>query len=347
VSHITVILFICTAIITFIPCLYAARLGEKLGVMDLPGADVGSHKGHTSPTPAVGGLILGIVALGVFWASMPWSGSHPHRAQEIRFVVAGVVITSMIIGFIDDKFNLKPLLRVFLFAALAAAFFLMLPIFSIERIYFPSGEISIYLGIYSIPFSMLCLVALNNAVNMADGRNGLVLGLALIWNGFFLFHALPYMIPTMAGVMGCLIVLFIFNLRGKLFLGDCGSYGIALYYGLLALILHRNAFGTVTSAEAVLLFLVPVLDTARLIVVRMASGQSPLMADKRHLHHMLDNAIGWYRGWFVYMALVAVPLVVYQITAGMGLPIIFGATVAYGVVVWTCSPRVRASELGN
>lgn len=175
---------------------------------------------------------------------------------------------------------------------------------------------------------------------MADGRNGLMLGMAIIWNVFFLYHAHPQMALAMTGTLASLTVLFMFNWRGKLFMGDCGSYGVASYFGILALYLHNNVFGTVTSAEVILLFLVPVLDTSRLIFVRLLNGHCPMAADGRHFHHLLENAIGWTRGWFVYMALVAVPLATYQVSEGFGMQIILGAIAAYALVVWLCIRKI-------
>lgn len=306
--------------------------------MDLPSAD-GGHKKHAHPTPAVGGLIAGAVALLVFFGSLPWSEFGSIQEQQFRFLIAGSVTAMMVIGFIDDKFDISAPTRLFLTIFIAVLLFSNYPEFIISHILFPSINFVFFTGVWGFPFTVLCLVAALNAVNMADGRNGLVLGLALIWHSFFMGHALPAMLPTMAGVMGCLIVLFIFNLRGKLFLGDCGAYGIAMYYGFLALVLHRSAYGTVASAEAVLLFLIPVLDMGRLIVVRLAGSHSPLKPDSRHLHHLLDSAIGWTRGWFVYMALVGMPLLAYQLLPVRGVPLILGACLLYGVVIFLCTKR--------
>lgn len=60
---------------------------------------------------------------------------------------------------------------------------------------------------------------------MADGGNWLLLGMALVWTVYFLFHAREQMIATLSGILGSLTVLFAFNWRGKLFMGNCGLTG--------------------------------------------------------------------------------------------------------------------------
>ena len=335
--------FALALVLTVVLCRYASPLGQWLGVMDLPSGD-GGHKKHARPTPAVGGLILGFVSGLVVAVTLPWSDPSNGLGQSIRLMSLVAVIATMAIGFLDDRRHIPALTRLLLGSLISALLLLAVPELQVQQVAFSSIGLVVRTEALAIPFTVLCLQGLKNAVNMADGRNGVLLGMTLIWNIFFLFHAFPPMIPTMVGVLGCLTVLLICNLRGKLFMGDCGAYGIAKYYGILALGLHQNAFGNVRSAEVVLLFLVPVIDTIRLIVIRLLNGHSPMAPDGRHLHHLLDNAIGWAGGWFVYMALIVCPLVVYQLLPGNGVQIIALAIGAYSLVVWVCSKMPRRSS---
>lgn len=337
--------FLSAAGLTTLLCLFARPLGAFLGVMDMPSGGDG-HKRHKNPTPAVGGIILAIVGLIIFFASMPYSVPDDAGARYIRTVSLGAVLVTMLMGFLDDRKHIPAIIRLVTSLAILTTLFLLVPKFQIGRVVFTSINLDVQTGWLALPFTILCVLTLKNAINMADGRNGLILGMSLIWNVFFLFHALPHMIATLIGILGILAALFIFNVRGKLFMGDCGSYGLATYFGILVLSLHSNAYGTVRSAEAVLLFLIPVLDTVRLIFVRMANGQSPLAPDGQHLHHLLDRTMGWKRGWAIYMALVAVPMAIFQLTHGIGVHIIVTTAAIYALVIFFCSRALRVNDEG-
>ena len=47
-------------------------------------------------------------------------------------------------------------------------------------------------------FTLLCLLGLLNAVNMADGKNGIVIGMGLIWTVVLAAHAPAAMLPVLA-----------------------------------------------------------------------------------------------------------------------------------------------------
>jgi UDP-GlcNAc:undecaprenyl-phosphate GlcNAc-1-phosphate transferase len=344
-----VAVFTLSAALTFLLCQYAMPLGQMLGVIDAPSPPgSGGHKQHEAPTPAVGGVILTIVALVFNLGLLPFTAGITPDILHVRLSAFATILLAMVIGFIDDRLNVSAMARLLLATGLAGALLLMAPQYLVEHVHFPSIGFEWRTGIWAFPFTVLCLVALKNAVNMADGRNGLLLGMSLIWSIFFLFHASPAMLPGLVVVFAVLLVLLPFNWRGKLFMGDCGSYGLATLFGIFALALHNGNYGSVRTAEIILLFLIPVLDTSRLIFVRMANGHSPLAADGRHLHHLLDNALGWRRGWLVYMVLMAVPITAYQLAHGLGAHIIAFATLAYALVVFACSSPLLggANEVG-
>ena len=339
-GHLEALIFAMSAVVTAWVACASAKLGEFLGVMDVPSGD-GGHKRHQKPVPAVGGVILAMIGTLVLMVSFPWSDFPDATGRFIRFVSLAVILAAMLIGFADDRRNLSAPLRLGVSLFLLTALLLLVPKMIVRSFAFPSLGMSFDLGIMALPFTILCMLGLKYAVNMADGRHGVLLGRSLIWASFFIFHAKPHMLPTMWGVMACILVLFVFNCRGRLFMGDCGAYGIAIYFGINTLAMHSQAYGDIRSAEAVLLFFVPVIDAVRLILLRLARGQSPMSADNSHLHHLLDDALGWRRGWFVYMALVALPLVAYQLLPGRGIQIIAIAFGFYGAVIWYCTKRER------
>ena len=97
------------------------------------------------------------------------------------------------------------------------------------------------------------------------------------------------------------------NLGGRLFLGDAGTYGIGAFVGLATIWIHRSNIGLHTI-DVVIMFMIPVLDMARLFLSRILAGRHPFSADHEHLHHYLDKSLGWMVGRKVYYALVALPI---------------------------------------
>lgn len=107
------------------------------------------------------------------------------------------------------------------------------------------------------------------------------------------------------------MVLLYFNLRGRLFLGDGGAYGLSCAIGMLAIMIYNSAgshtLRAISADELVVLFIIPVLDSFRLSYKRLRQGRSPMHADRDHLHHHLQDRLGWPQGLFVYWLLALGP----------------------------------------
>jgi UDP-GlcNAc:undecaprenyl-phosphate/decaprenyl-phosphate GlcNAc-1-phosphate transferase len=146
---------------------------------------------------------------------------------------------------------------------------------------------------------------------MADGKNGLVIGLCLGWLGLLATRAPAVTLPIFSVVAAAFLVLLLFNLRGKLFLGDGGTYGIATAVALLSVALYNmpgdHSGRLLTADELMLLFAVPVLDSFRLTALRLREGRSPMSPDRNHFHHHLLRWFGWPGGLIVYWICALAP----------------------------------------
>jgi UDP-GlcNAc:undecaprenyl-phosphate GlcNAc-1-phosphate transferase len=277
----------------------AMKIGVTLGLLDHPD---GARKIHARATPLVGGFA-------VAGAAVVAAGLVALLTGDMRLIGLGVAVAMMfLIGAIDDRKHQPPLLR--LGAAIAVLLLLLVfaPVFSVGELRFGGISTVWVLPVAAgIAFTLLCLVGLLNAINMADGKNGIVIGFGLIWTVVLAFHAPPLLWPVLAGTGGALVVTLVYNLRGKLFLGDGGSYALSALYGLAAIFAYNAPGATMMAADTAVLFAIPVFDTVRLMVVRASGGRSPLEGDRDHLHHHLYARIGWPRGLLVYMAMIAVP----------------------------------------
>ena len=294
--------FAATALLTR----YAWPVCERLGLIDLPDA----RKLHSRATPLLGGpALIGIMlplALLATWLS-PLSSDI--SLLHLAAATAGVAL----VGILDDRRPLSARMRVGLAFLLFGGLALYNQAFLIRRLVFPmfGVQFGLYYEGVALLFTVVCCVGLVNAVNMADGKNGLVLGLCIGWLVLIMARSTVGDIPFMAVMLAGLISLQVMNLRGRLFLGDGGAYGAAAAIGLLTIRSYSSQLedpSTGLSAEVVvLLFIVPVLDSFRLTIVRLARGQSPMAGDRDHLHHHLQNRFGWPNGLYIYLLLALAP----------------------------------------
>lgn len=203
------------------------------------------------------------------------------------------------IGLKDDLITVpaRKKFLVQLFAALVMIVFGKLQITNLHGL-FGIYDISSFAGIILTCFIM---VAIMNAFNLIDGIDGLASGLAIVacfilGSWFFLTGHLQQSIVAFA-LGGSLIAFFLYNVFGhtnKIFMGDTGSLVIGMI--VATLIVRFNEFNignpspyAVNASPAVsfAIVMVPLIDTLRVMTIRIMSGKSPFHPDKNHIHHRL------------------------------------------------------------
>ncbi len=312
--------------------LTADWLGHSLGLLDFPDTD-GGRKRHATVTPLVGGIALALSALLACMLTVWLLPAGPWVVQHLVWL-GSITAVMYVVGLFDDRFHLSPYLRLglavlALFMALVSA-----PDFSLGVLRFSGQDTLWLLGSWGDWFALLCLVGLLNAINMADGKNGIILCLGLVWTAVLAFHLGETFAPLLSGIGVALAVLLVFNMRGRLFMGDGGSYALSALFGLLAIYAYNNDFADMRADEVALMFAVPVFDTIRLMTVRIASGRSPFLGDRDHLHHHLHQHFGWPQGLAVYVALVAMPNAAALLWPGTGLWCLGVTLMLYIAALW-------------
>ena len=202
----------------------------------------------------------------------------------------------VILGALDDRFNLPP--RVRLFAHLSAAVAL---IYSTGYVVHDLGDLfawfDIELGIFALPFTVVSVVALINAFNMLDGLDGLAGSSGLVaLAGVTIISSMGGSAGTMlvaGSMLGSVAAFLMFNLPTELnrpirtFMGDAGSTLLGfLLAGLSLKLVQRD---TLDVEPMIILWMMPIpifelfSSTAR----RIARGMPPTQADNGHFHHRL------------------------------------------------------------
>lgn len=309
-------------------CAFAQPLGKALSVIDRPD---GRRKIHSRPTPLVGGLaiLVPVVAAAVLQAMRTPFG-------PLYGMLAAAVAVFVLVGLLDDRGHIRATVRLAVSTLLVALVLWAVPGLSVRFLTFSfDGQLGpLFLGnLGGAAFTLLCLVGLQNAVNMADGKNGLVIGMSIVWSLVLLAHAPAHMQPVLIVLLTGLSLTLLFNVSGKLFLGDAGTYGLSICLGLLTLYVYNVSFATFPADAVALMFLVPVVDTLRLMVARALEGRSPFASGRDHLHHILLSVLPWHWALTVYLALVAVPSVLASFaTDWIGLWALV-ALIVYGAIV--------------
>ena len=270
------------------------RLAPGWGFLDRPGR----RKVHREPVPRGGGLavFVGFHAACAVVFLFPWQpfAGQLSIAWWIRFlpVSAGVVL----LGLLDDRFDLKPMVKLAGQVVVAAAAYESgIRLQNILGFAFPEWVDAIA--------TIFWFVALMNAFNLIDGVDGLATGIALIAStgiGLSLvFRGAPGDVLLFLGLAGACLGFLRYNFHpASVFLGDAGS--LFLGFTLAALSISTNSkasfmagIGVPMLAVGVPLFDV-VLAVWRRAMRRMldrAAGQRPAPGldegDAEHLHHRL------------------------------------------------------------
>jgi UDP-GlcNAc:undecaprenyl-phosphate GlcNAc-1-phosphate transferase len=291
--------YILLPLVSLVICLRAQAISTWLGVIDHPD---GTRKTHSAATPLVGGLAVTAPIL-LACAQLLWGNPDSAVALSLMIAVGG----AFLLGFFDDRKPLPVSVRFLAVIALVLVSLAIVPAFVVAHFNFSFLGEAIQLHSFSVIFTVLVAVGMLNAMNMADGVNGLLCGLCLIWSVFLLFYAPPHITPILVLLAVCNFVTMIFNLRGRLFLGDSGAYASGMAISLLTIYVYNTTNGTLHADVVLVWFIVPVLDCLRLIVTRISERRSPASPDTNHLHHRLQRLSPRWAALFQYWALVAVP----------------------------------------
>ncbi|WP_010523480.1 MraY family glycosyltransferase [Aquimarina agarivorans] len=157
--------------------------------------------------------------------------------------------------------------------------------------YFNLGQFPVWI---SYPLTIFTIVILVNAFNLIDGIDGLaasvatllcvILGFWFAINGFWGFASLCFI------MLGALLGFLYYNWSpAKIFMGDTGSLIIGFFCTVILItFLELNtqaAFKIKNSISfTALLFIYPIFDTIRVIILRVRRKKSPFAPDKRHIH---------------------------------------------------------------
>ena len=306
----------------------AARwTGLALGLVDRP-ADPALAI-HAEPVPVLGGPAVVAAAL----------GSVALLGRPLPGTVIAAVLVALAAGLTDDMRQLPPIVRLGLL--IAAGVVLASDGLRLET-FGPLAGVAV----------VALVAACTNATNLLDGQNGLAgglvviasLGLAWIADGGTGERAIGL------ALAGALAAFLVFNVPGKIFLGNGGAYGVGT---LLAVVASGPASsdgwrGVIAAAACLGVF---VFELCLTVARRLAARSSIASGDRLHSYDILADRTGsrlrstimmW--GGGVLAAGVGVTASRVPLAAGIGLSAAgAAAATAWGIRTW----KRRSTSMEN
>jgi UDP-GlcNAc:undecaprenyl-phosphate GlcNAc-1-phosphate transferase len=289
-----------SAVMTFV----VMKVAGWAGFVDRPSA----RKVHTKATPLGGGLAIagsmGVVLAGVAAAAIyilrhpdyagasdmarRYAGGIPLVLPHLEVAAAGA-LALIVMGIIDDKRGLRPLVKLSVQAAVAV----LLVSHGISVTLFLPWKAAGWLA------TVAWMVFVTNAFNLLDNMDGLSSGVAAIIAAVFFAVAIEtgqfFIAALLVTFLGSVLGFMVFNFPpAKIFMGDTGSYFLGYVLGATAVVF---TFVPKAMPEEVLLplvlpfilFAVPFYDTLSVIYIRLSEGRHIFDADKRHFSHRLAD----------------------------------------------------------
>ncbi len=144
-----------------------------------------------------------------------------------------------------------------------------------------------YINIFFVSF---CFLVLINGSNFIDGCNGLAIGYYLIIYVFIFYlnknQIIISEIDLFLSLIFCLLLLLVFNLSNKLFLGDNGIYILSIFTGYILIeIVNLNKY--ISPYYIMNLLWYPAFEILFSMLRKIRSNFSPMEPDINHLHQLL------------------------------------------------------------
>ncbi len=297
----------------------AVWISEKMGVMDNPDA----RKVHAFPVPRWGGLglFLGVVfaMIVLLWFVPRFDvllnyrhkiteganviGLLSLRQQFVGIMMGGLVM--LIVGMMDDWRSIPAIPK--LLVQIIAAYVAMMYGVRMAGVALPGfGFIEFPLW-FSQVITLLWLLGFMNAINLADGLDGLAAGIVSIAAGTFLMvcilqgetkvilfaKQLKLAAILSAAVCGAALGFLLYNFYpARVFMGDGGALFLGFMLGAVSIIGTLKTSAVIALLIPILVVALPVLDVAFSILRRFQRGKGLMQADRGHFHHRLLS-LGW------------------------------------------------------
>jgi len=280
------------------------KIAIKFGIVDRPDDLVKTHKGPIAYLGGVGmliGLTIGVlVGIGCLRDEEFFS---PVLKWLLGILGGGAI--ACFIGLTDDIFDIKPKQKILGQAAAAVVLLLVGITPNLYHITDPlnlpmSHNLEMILSIFIVVFFV---IGATNSLNLLDGLDGLCAGVTAIITIAMLLLSIhlatwgasevgdPVRITICLGLVGGVCGFLPFNrYPAKIFMGDAGSMLLGFMVAVLMLLFAEQI--PRWWMASIVVFGLPILDTAVALVRRLLNHRPLFVSDRGHIYdQMIDRGI--------------------------------------------------------
>jgi UDP-GlcNAc:undecaprenyl-phosphate/decaprenyl-phosphate GlcNAc-1-phosphate transferase len=260
------------------------------------------RKQHKTLVPRLGGICflpcMGISFVVATLALYFLNDKQTNISLASVYQLIGVMMVYLV-GMLDDVVGVSANRK--LVVQILSACCLPLANLYINNLYglFGIGQIPAWVG---MPLTVFFVVAVDNAMNLIDGIDGLCAGLSIIALAGFgmMFAGIDFWVycVIIAGLIGVLLSYSYFNMfstRRKIFMGDSGSLTLGFLMAVFFVKLSMNnpllaPYDGSRMIMAASFLIVPCFDVARVMMERKRLHKPMFSPDRNHIHHRLIDA---------------------------------------------------------
>ena len=280
---------VCAVLFSFLINGLFLKFSRTLGVKDQEQTMV---RWSSTSKPAFGGISFYILFLfSIACYSILFEAAN-YINDIVRFLgVMAACSLGFVVGLADDAYNTKPFLK--FFAQLSSAVILI-----------ATGTSINISGITAIDYSLtvLWVVGLMNSINMLDNMDGITTTvsisviLAVLYMLYSKDEVMSIYFITLLGVLSGLLGFLYYNWNpSKMYMGDTGSQFLGVFLAAIGILYLWNGHAEINFRiqtkqfiVALLVFIVPIIDTTTVTINRLLKGHSPFVGGKDHTTHHLS-----------------------------------------------------------
>jgi len=281
------------------------KIAVKLGIVDKPDNLTKTHKASVAYLGGVG-ILLGLVAgilVGAYCLDAP--EYLPKTFKWLFGVLAGGTVACFI-GLADDILDMKPYQKIL--GQIAAAVILVAvgirPSLSFLHAYLGLDVPKNLEVLMGIPIVIAFVLGATNSLNLLDGLDGLCAGVTVIITAAMLMLAIhlgtwassavggdSVRVIVCLGLLGAVCGFLPFNRHpAKIFMGDAGSMLLGFVVAALMILFAEKAVRWWMAS--VVVFGLPILDTAVTFLRRLLNRRPLFVSDRGHIYdQMIDRGI--------------------------------------------------------
>lgn len=317
-------------LLNFYLSLKLKQLSRIVNIYDIPDKKL---KLHQKPIPLIGGvfIILNLI-FSYLLINILDKEFIPKKLDLIEeFSLYFSTILLFLVGIYDDKKNLNPIIKLF-FSSIVIYFAVLLnDILLIDSISISFLEKRIFLGKFSLAFTILCILLFIHAANLFDGIDLQSISYFIIIFIYLLIYS-NFKIICFVLIISLIFLLFM-NFKNYLFLGDSGIYLLSFIASFIFIYEH-NIFKTILFADEIfILMMMPGIDMIRLVVLRIINRKNVFKGDREHIHHLLVKRFSLINSNLVVITMTIFPIFLFKVFNLSILSIIIFFLISYIVVI--------------